>query len=100
MPTPTPSTPRSTPAGYTADPDIDTPSPATGPGPHAPAASGLPDLSLGGLVDPKWLLWLGGLVGLGVVGLLEWPVVAAVGVGSYVTEQFARDDARKSTTHP
>jgi len=87
------------PAGHTAGPDTHTTTPAGDPAPHAPAATALPELSLGGLVDPKRLLWLGGLVGLGVVGFLEWPVVAAVGVGSYVAEQFAEHDARRSTPH-
>ncbi len=40
--------------------------------------------------EPKHLLWFGGLAVAGVVGVLEWPVVAAVGVGSYVAERFAR----------
>ena len=47
-------------------------------------------------LEPKRLLWLGGLAALGVVGALEWPVVAAIGVGSYVAERFARDELRKS----
>ncbi len=47
-------------------------------------------------LEPKRLLWLGGLAALGVVGVLEWPVVAVVGVGSYVAERFARDEMRKS----
>lgn len=46
-------------------------------------------------LEPKRLLWLGGLAALGVVGVLEWPVVAAIGVGSYVAERFARDEMRK-----
>ncbi len=52
----------------------------------------LPPLQL----EPKRLLWLGGLAALGVIGVLEWPVVAIVGVGSYVAERFARDEARKA----
>ncbi|MDQ0028595.1 hypothetical protein [Arthrobacter bambusae] len=44
--------------------------------------------------EPKHLLWFGGLAVAGVMGVLEWPVVAAVGVGSYVAERFAR-----SATH-
>lgn len=42
------------------------------------------------LMEPKHLLWFGGLALAGVVGVLEWPVVAAVGIGSYVAERFAR----------
>lgn len=45
--------------------------------------------------DPRRLLWWGGLAAAGVVGLVEWPVVAAVGVGSWVAEQFAKDDIRR-----
>jgi len=47
-------------------------------------------------MDPKRLLWLGGLVAVGALGVLEWPVVAAVGVGSYVAEQLAKSDARQA----
>jgi hypothetical protein len=45
-------------------------------------------------LEPKRVLWLGGLAAMGVVGVLSWPVVAAVGVGSYVAERFARSGAR------
>lgn len=45
--------------------------------------------------EPKHLLWFGGLAVAGVVGVLEWPVVAAVGVGSYVAERFARSANRR-----
>src|SRR5690349_15943923 len=45
--------------------------------------------------DPRRLLWWGGLAAAGVVGLVEWPVVAAVGVGSWVAEQFAKEDIRR-----
>jgi len=47
--------------------------------------------------DPRRLLWWGGLAAAGVVGLVEWPVVAAVGVGSWVAEQFAKDDIRRGS---
>lgn len=47
-------------------------------------------------MEPKRLLWLGGLAALGVIGVLEWPVVAVVGVGSYVAERFAKDEIRKA----
>lgn len=49
-------------------------------------------------LEPKRLLWLGGLAALGVMGVLEWPVVAVVGVGSYVAERFAKDEFRKART--
>lgn len=44
------------------------------------------------LVEPKRLLWYGGLAALGVIGVLEWPVLAVVGAGTYVAEQFAKSD--------
>jgi len=44
----------------------------------------LPSLNRFG--DPKRLLWLGGLVAVGALGLL--------GVGSYVTEQLTKSDLR------
>lgn len=64
--------------------------------PSIPSLPSLPSLPLPGLpfgVDPKRLLWYGGLAALATVGVLEWPVAAVVGVGSYVTERMARDDA-------
>jgi hypothetical protein len=56
----------------------------------------LPALPASLQMDPKRLLWLGGLVAVGALGVLEWPVVAAVGVGSYVAEQLAKSDARQA----
>lgn len=50
-------------------------------------------------VDPKRLLWVGGLLAVGALGVIEWPVVAAVGVGSYVAEQFAKESRRRSATN-
>jgi len=34
-------------------------------------------------------LWWGGLAGAAVLGVLDWPVAAAVSIGSYVAEQRA-----------
>lgn len=48
------------------------------------------------LMEPKRLLWFGGLAAAGVVGVLEWPVVAAVGIGSYVAEKFAETNRRRT----
>ncbi|GAB3270734.1 hypothetical protein GCM10027449_05920 [Sinomonas notoginsengisoli] len=45
-------------------------------------------------LEPKHLLWFGGLAVAGAIGVLEWPVVAAVGVGTYVAERFARSGRR------
>jgi hypothetical protein len=39
----------------------------------------------------KRLLWLGGLGAMATIGLLDWPVAVAVGAGSYITEQLARE---------
>lgn len=44
--------------------------------------------------DSKRALWWGGLAALAVVGVLEWPVAAVVGVGSFVAEKLSREDAR------
>lgn len=49
---------------------------------------------VGDAFEPKHLLWFGGLAVAGAIGVLEWPVVAAVGVGSYVAERFARSGRR------
>lgn len=42
------------------------------------------------------LLW-GGLVVTAAAGVLEWPVAAAVAVGSYLTGQRIRSDADRRT---
>lgn len=58
-----------------------------------------PSLPLPGLpfgIDSKRLLWYGGLAGLAAVGILEWPVAAVVGVGTYVAERMAREDASRA----
>jgi hypothetical protein len=41
----------------------------------------------------KRLLWLGGLGAMATIGLLEWPVAVAVGAGSYIAEQLAREQS-------
>jgi hypothetical protein len=46
-------------------------------------------------VDPKRVLWLGGLAVLAAVEVLEWPVALVVGAGSYVAEWMARQDVEK-----
>lgn len=50
---------------------------------------------LAAVMDPKRLLWLGGLAALATIEVLEWPVAVAIGAGSYVAERFARDDVRR-----
>ncbi len=52
------------------------------------------------MVDPKRLVWLGGLVVVGALGVIEWPVVAAVGIGSYVAEQLAKDAMQSQKMAP
>jgi hypothetical protein len=72
--------------------------PVTGPagqqqtsGSHFP----IPVPGLPANVDPKRMLWWGGLAALAAVGVIEWPVAAVVGAGSYVAERLAREDARR-----
>lgn len=68
-------------------------------GRQSSAGSGLP-LPLPGLpvhVDPKKVLWWGGLAALATIGVIEWPVAAVVGAGSWVAEQWARQDVRRDT---
>ncbi len=105
MPTPPPRVPR--PSAASDDPEFEATAPLAGEAhvgvtgeAHLGSGPVLPNLSLGGLVDPKRILWLGGLAALGVIGVLEWPVVAAVGVGSYVAERFAKDDVRQNSPRP
>lgn len=52
--------------------------------------------SVGQVLEPKRLMWYGGLAALGLVGLVEWPVVAVVGAATYVSQRFARDDIQSS----
>lgn len=56
----------------------------------------IPSIPLNQVIDPKRLLWLGGLAAVGVLGVIEWPVVVAVGVGSYVAERFAKSNNRQA----
>jgi hypothetical protein len=50
------------------------------------------------VVEPKHLLWFGALAVAGAAGVIEWPVVAAVGIGSFVAERFARSGNRRHQT--
>lgn len=75
---------------------------ATPAGMQAPNGGGFP-LPMPGLpfgVDPKKVLWWGGLAALAAVGVIEWPVAAVVGAGSYVAERWAREDARRAARQP
>ncbi|HXT93737.1 MAG TPA: hypothetical protein VN714_31290 [Trebonia sp.] len=63
---------------------------------HPPRLSlPLPRLPAG--VDSKRMLWYGGLAALAAIEVIEWPVAAVVGIGSYVAERLAREDAEHST---
>lgn len=50
------------------------------------------------VVEPKHLIWFGALAVAGASGVIEWPVVAAVGIGSFVAERFARAANRRHQT--
>lgn len=39
------------------------------------------------LPPPQQMAWLGGLATLAVVGVLEWPVAAAIGIGHLLSQQ-------------
>jgi hypothetical protein len=51
---------------------------------------GMKESAAGQAIEPKHLVWFGSLAVVGAAGIIEWPVVAAIGVGSYVAERFAR----------
>jgi hypothetical protein len=58
---------------------------------------GLPlPVGLAAVIDPQRLLWWGGLGAVVAIGVIEWPVAVAIGVGSYVAERFAREDVRSN----
>jgi hypothetical protein len=40
------------------------------------------------------LLWWGGLAAVAALGVVDWPVVALVGVGTWVAEQYAKPAQR------
>jgi hypothetical protein len=73
------------------------------PPPRAASASDEGGFRIGGLRVPlpempaslpKRALWWGGLAALAVAGVVEWPVAAVVGAGTYVAERLSREDAR------
>ena len=79
------------PSGTTAPSDTEAPSVSR-------TSSPVPSLPIPGLpfsMDRKKVLWWGGLAALAAVGVIEWPVAAVVGAGSYVAERWAREDARR-----
>lgn len=91
---PTPSNENKTSASQTTTDDATT-STGTRSGGGMSMNASLPNLPSVTQVDPKRLLWMGGLVAVGALGVIEWPVVAAVGIGSYVAEQFAKSEVRQ-----
>jgi hypothetical protein len=46
------------------------------------------------VVEPKHLAWFGALAIAGAAGVIEWPVIAAIGLGTVVAERFARSGNR------
>ena len=47
----------------------------------------LPALGSIRLPPPKTLAWFGGLAALGILGVMEWPVVAVIGAGHLLAQQ-------------
>ncbi|MGC9670746.1 hypothetical protein ACNTMW_29890 [Planosporangium sp. 12N6] len=45
------------------------------------------------------VLWLGGLVGAAVLGVVEWPVAAALAAGTWLIERFAKATVREELRH-
>jgi hypothetical protein len=52
-----------------------------------------------GLPGPAHVLWLGGLVGAAALGVVEWPVAAALAAGTWVIERFAKAAVREELRH-
>lgn len=52
---------------------------------------GIPDMPTG---TPGRVLWWGGLAALAAFEVVDWPVVALVGAGEWVAEQYAKSAAR------
>jgi hypothetical protein len=50
----------------------------------------LPSLGIPAGVTGTRVLWFGALGGAAVAGVLSWPVAAAVGIGTVVSERLAR----------
>jgi hypothetical protein len=76
--------------------------PAGPAGAQAPKGGGFP-MPVPGLpfgIEPKKALWWGGLAALAAVEVIEWPVAVVVGVGSWVAERWAREDARRAGNQP
>jgi hypothetical protein len=48
---------------------------------------------------PGHVLWLGGLVGAAVLGVVEWPLAAVLAAGTWVIERFAKAAVRDELQH-
>ena len=62
----------------------------------------LPGVSVPGMPTglPGRVLWWGGLAAVGAFGVVEWPVVALVGAGEWVAEQYAKAATQRPRTEP
>lgn len=60
------------------------------PRPPLPPASSLPGR----------LIWVGGLGAVAALGVIEWPVAAAVAAGTWVAEQRAKEQRRAGQVAP
>lgn len=58
----------------------------------------MPSVPVPGLRMPSGtaghLLWWGGLAAVAAFGVVDWPVAALVGIGSWVAEQYAKPAQR------
>jgi len=43
------------------------------------------------------VLWWGGLAAVAAFGVVDWPVAALVGAGTWVAEQHARSEEKRAT---
>lgn len=57
-------------------------------GPHLPGPAGV-RLSMPTGTAGR-VLWWGGLAAVAAAGLVDWPVAALIGAGSWVAEQYAK----------
>jgi hypothetical protein len=65
--------------------------------PHVPVPSlhvGVPSGT------PGRVLWWGGLAAVAAFGVVDWPVVGLVAVGTWVAEQHARADGEEKAEEP
>ena len=53
----------------------------------------MPSMSMPRMRVPGNVIWWGGLAAVAALGVVDWPVVALVGVGTWVAERHARQSA-------